>query len=1264
MKALSKKPLKSVLTILISLLLVLPMLFGAAPLSEISTTRSEADSTEAGRVGERSDDKATSAFVPDKTENAKDDQSASKTKRGNEPAKENADSLNEPHEDEPTVPLADEPIVPLAADGPTINKDDAGDYYSDSSFDLLVWTADKNLDTSITPPNPPLKNTMYGYGEITKLETWKPGTKSPDNQTVMSGTNNKFTAYITITDPTTANEYAVSRTVTELWCQTPGRNNPALHQTGDLTLTYRGFDHRTDVYVYAVKIDFGPRFQGAAEGEMRFKIKTKAQVRKGSTDASKTPATSGGMYSFAGATFGVFKFKPSLTSTQRTAHATNVRNLLSNEATRQSAVNSYISNSQYSSYATFEGMLVVKGSDGFSEWSKQLLYGNYFMIELEAPAGYNLSGEVKTFVLNHANQNRTITFNDAPQTGQVWLQKLSANSGITENNPCYSLEGATFDVFYEISGAKVGTLTTDKNGNSNTLKGLALGAYYVKETQAPPGYALNPDPVRFSLTPARPGTVISFDFRVHDAPLGDPAPVKIQKLDPRTGEAYGIDDPTGASLAGAQFTWEYYAGYYDTPEAARASGAPTRTWVLETKDNGIAWLSNDYLLASSDPLYLISAGYPIIPLGTVIIQETKAPAAYLLPDPNPISLLKITPGANNRVNRELYTDGIKQDSIERLNALIVPETPRTIELKKVDADSNEPLEGALFALYEEEVEGSGVFKDEPRTQKRTDETGTVLFSPLEPGTYLIVELEPVDGWILPKDASEIVTLTADDATKSITRKNKRRDLEINKLEKGTEKPVANTEFTLHKKLKKGNEPKNPDAAHITDEHGSWEFIATLTTDNNGKVAYPQLTSGSYRLEETLPNPQYASAQESGQSPVQYFEIVPTSTDEIQVFYDELIQLSCEVYKDTINITSAAFRTMDEDYLQINNIGTEEYAYKVGFRSTSNVRADEFTVVDPMENAQAGQVRLTQLWTPVATGDTDGCFNLWYRTNQTDPTTNYSNANAMSNNPYNPNNPENVQLYSSAGWQLWAENLSTTETTHLYVADLGLADDEYITGVRYEYGSVEVGFSTAKGLITRQQLNKSSLDWSESTLAQNFNLTQPASGASAANPYPAYYLVVCPQEILPPQQITASAQANIARNAVLTDKVNDHVATTTITSFFTEFSFSIPSGNEGVIAMGYPQTGDAKGVWFLFGAVGFLLGLCVVFGVILRKSLLRVRAASSSSGVSGVARPLHAARTTRPAGAIKAARATRTAGATARMRRAPQKTQKHNKKHQN
>ena len=79
------------------------------------------------------------------------------------------------------------------------------------------------------------------------------------------------------------------------------------------------------------------------------------------------------------------------------------------------------------------------------------------------------------------------------QTGSVNLQKTSSVPDVTNGNDCYSLKGAEYGVYSDssLSGAsKVGVLTTDENGESNTLT-LNAGTYYVRETTAPKGYALD-----------------------------------------------------------------------------------------------------------------------------------------------------------------------------------------------------------------------------------------------------------------------------------------------------------------------------------------------------------------------------------------------------------------------------------------------------------------------------------------------------------------------------------------------------------------------------------------------------------------------------------------------------------------------------------------------------------------------------------------------------------------------------------------------------
>lgn len=217
-----------------------------------------------------------------------------------------------------------------------------------------------------------------------------------------------------------------------------------------------------------------------------------------------------------------------------------------------------------------------------------------------------------------------ITFHNK---GKLKLKKASSNPGISDNNPCYSLEGATYGVYSDPGCTQqVGTLTCNASGDSNVID-IAPGTYYVKETKAGKSYALDEGAHKVNVSGGQTATV-----NVSDAPQNDPADMLVAKVDAETGKA----SPLGAgTLAGAEFTVKYYDGFYtqeNLPEKA------TRTWVLKTDEDGFTGLSSarenpDIYLSSGDSFYQTADGKMYtLPLGTVTIQETKAPAGYLLSD--------------------------------------------------------------------------------------------------------------------------------------------------------------------------------------------------------------------------------------------------------------------------------------------------------------------------------------------------------------------------------------------------------------------------------------------------------------------------------------------------------------------------------------------------------------------------------------------------------------------------------------------------------
>ena len=235
-----------------------------------------------------------------------------------------------------------------------------------------------------------------------------------------------------------------------------------------------------------------------------------------------------------------------------------------------------------------------------------------------APASF------KVYILSTGSATQNILGYEYTPTGTVSLSKSSADTGITSGNSCYSLAGAVYGIYSDAGcSAQVTTLTTDAGGNAAAVS-LNAGTYYYKELTAPAGYALDSSVQSFTVTDGQ-NTALS----VSDTPTNDPAMITLNKVDSETGDMV----QGGASLAGAQFTVNYYDGYYNN---SNLPANPTRSWIIQTKEittkggNKVyrAVLSNDYFVAG-DALYSAS-GINTLPLGTISIEETKAPEGYSL----------------------------------------------------------------------------------------------------------------------------------------------------------------------------------------------------------------------------------------------------------------------------------------------------------------------------------------------------------------------------------------------------------------------------------------------------------------------------------------------------------------------------------------------------------------------------------------------------------------------------------------------------------
>ena len=335
--------------------------------------------------------------------------------------------------------------------------------------------------------------------------------------------------------------------------------------------------------------------------------------------------------------------------------------------------------------------------------------------------------------------------------GNAKVKKTTANEIVTNGNAMYSIVGATFGIFLDQNCSnQIGTLTTNENGDTNEVE-VTAGTVYIKELSAPKGYKLDTT-VRSLKVEAGKTAVLN----VSDVPKVTETLVDLFKIDMETGKATAQGN---AALSGAEFTWHYYDGFYtkdNLPEKA------TRTWVTKTvaeksSDGSIHYVTklSDAYKVSGDAFY-IQNEKSVLPLGTLTVEETKAPDGYLLD------------GAYMQAG----------DITEQIKGMYLTQITEDGELA-VLSGSNQ------YSVSDQVIRG-GV-----KIQKRDLETKETK----APEGYLTDGAKAIE--FLITENGKIVDLT--DESHSIYNQIKRGDLEGVKIGAGTHKRLANVPFKITSK---------------------------------------------------------------------------------------------------------------------------------------------------------------------------------------------------------------------------------------------------------------------------------------------------------------------------------------------------------------------------------------------------------------------------------------------------------------------------------
>lgn len=433
--------------------------------------------------------------------------------------------------------------------------------------------------------------------------------------------------------------------------------------------------------------------------------------------------------------------------------------------------------------------------------------------------------------------------------GNISMQKVSSNPTMTEGNGCYSLEGAVYGV-YDKDSNLITQMTTNAEGKA-VSESIPYGTYWLKEIEAPEGFALNPNWSE-AITLNAESAVVT----VTDIPQNDPINVVLRKRDADTAE----DNSQGsASLQNAEFTVKYYKGYYDSDPKAQGIEA-ARSWVLKTDEQGICKLLDSYKV-SGDDFYKDSNGYETFPLGTVTIQETKAPSGYLIDSQIFVRQIK---GEGTIEPVDVYNEVIVSEKVIRGGVSI---EKWDFETKNKVPQGSATLAGAEFTITNQSakaviVDGKSYEKGKEIMTIKSDEEGiaSTKNAVLPYGEYQISETKAPDGYLpVGENLTQNFSIRKNG---ELVELNTEKTAAQNKVIRGGVK-IEKWDYELHEKVPQGSATLEGAEFTITNQskqpvivegvsYPVGAVIMTLVTDQEGVALTKNniLPYGEYEISET------------------------------------------------------------------------------------------------------------------------------------------------------------------------------------------------------------------------------------------------------------------------------------------------------------------------------------------------------------------------------------------------------------------------------
>ena len=421
-------------------------------------------------------------------------------------------------------------------------------------------------------------------------------------------------------------------------------------------------------------------------------------------------------------------------------------------------------------------------SEGYLITPEVLPYGEYSLVEVQAPVGYVLDSTPVSFTVSadNAEKENALTVikvrkENTAQKGRISVQKTgdifktvaTASSAYTDENgemivnpttytPVFAsgnLSGAVFQVIAAediitldgtvraSAGDVVAEITTDENGYAET-EPLYLGKYEVREIKAPDGYVLNNEPKDVELIYA------GQEFEVRDT-VNTAFENEYQGVRISLSKVMENDELFG--IYGKEYYTSVRFGIFAAEDITAADGT------VIPADGLISEISLDENMTA-----VIAEK---IPFGKYYVQEIATDEHYVLN------------GEKYLVTFEYMGQEVTTVSIDC--GQFVNELKRgKVEGIKVN-ESDEPLENALFGLFA--VDTAEFTSENAYMTAVSDENGNFEFDEIPYGEYIVREIEAPTGYILSGESYPI-TVCEDGETITIRTVNKPITVEVSKVD--------------------------------------------------------------------------------------------------------------------------------------------------------------------------------------------------------------------------------------------------------------------------------------------------------------------------------------------------------------------------------------------------------------------------------------------------------------------------------------------------